>query len=129
MSTKGKTSTGGPINIVSEDPEVMALQAIIKGLQHFNKQQLSMRHLKVLVATEMYIRIVHGRSFPKASEIGSLIQIAPEDFEEELRELCEKRYLHEITPTFGECIMRYKTGSMGGTILRKMLNRPAKRKR
>ena len=124
--TKGP-SVGGPIEIVSQDPEVMALQAMIKGLVHFNKCSLSMRHLKVLMAAELCIKVSHGRAYPRIEEIATLSRLKPAEFEAEMRDLIEHRYLHEVVPLFGD-ERRYKIGALGGTMIRRMMGRPAKKK-
>lgn len=119
-----KTTANSPpkaIEVASEDPEIIALQAMIKGLHHFNERNLSGRHLKVLMAVELCIKA--ARVNPRVIDIATFTQLKPEDFEAELRELVELRYLHEEYPTFGPLIYRYKLGSMGGTLLRKMMKK------
>ena len=113
------TASTAPIEVASADPEIMALQAMIKGIEHFNSRQLSMRHLKVLMAVELCIRVTKVN--PRVTDIATFARLKPEDFESELRELVDKRYLHEIMPKFGAIVMRYKLGSMGGTFLRSMM--------
>ncbi|ARK07491.1 hypothetical protein LAV_00116 [Sphingobium phage Lacusarx] len=98
----------------------MALQAMIKGLQHLNTRHFTMRHMKVLMAAQLCIRIMKG-GYPRAVDIATFARLEVPDFEAELRELVEKKYLHEIVPSFGPLVMRYKIGSMGGTLLRKMM--------
>jgi RIO-like serine/threonine protein kinase len=123
MPKTSGSSIGGPIEIASADPEVMTLQAMIKGLEHFNSRKLSMRHLKLLMAVELCIKISEGRTFPRVQEIAAITRLQPEEFAQDLADLVELRYLHEITPTYGAMILRYKPGSMGGTVLRRILNR------
>lgn len=109
------------IEVSSDDPEIMALQAMIKGLHHFNERHLSGRHLKVLMAVELCIKVAKIK--PRVADIATFAQLRAEDFADELRELVELRYLHEEYPTFGPLIYRYRIGSMGGTVLRKMMKK------
>jgi hypothetical protein len=51
-----------------------------------------------------------------------------EEFAVELRELVERKYLHETVPTYGALICRYRLGAMGGTVLRSMMSKPKKAK-
>lgn len=122
--SKTKTSSPKLFEIVSSDPEVMALQAMIRGMHHFNSRQLTMRHVKVLMATELWIKAVQAKAFPRANDIGTACQLTLPEFQGELRDLVEKRYLHEIVPPFGD--IRYKIGAMGGTVLRTILGRKRK---
>lgn len=115
-----------PIEIVSHDPEVMALQAMIRGAEHFSKPHLSMNHLKVVMAVELCMKATGFA--PRVQEIATFSRLKVGDFKCELSELCERNYLHEVVPLFGE-VTRYKIGRMGGTILKQMLDRKPKRTR
>lgn len=103
---------------------------MVRGLQHFQAKNLSIRHMKVLLLTELCLRTLHaGRGTkevdqnPTAINIASLGGVKVCDIERELDELVELRYLHETIPTFGAIVKRYKLGSMGGTVMRRMLKK------
>lgn len=129
MSLPKTLSRTKPIEIASDDPEVMALQAMIKGLEHFSSRHLTMRHLKILMAVELCLKLTSGKLHASSDQIATFTKLQPCDFEAELDLLVEKRYLHmevELTGPGDPC---YKIGSMGGTVLRNMMNRPPKRTR
>jgi hypothetical protein len=129
MSQTKTPSLTKPITIASDDPEVMALQAMIRGLEHFDSRNLSMLHLKILMAVELCLKLTSGKLHATADQIATFTRLQPEDFASELDVLVDKRYLHEdIEPFGGETTKpHYKIGSMGGTVLRNMMNRPPKR--
>jgi RIO-like serine/threonine protein kinase len=106
-----------PITIASADPEVIMLQTMIKGLHHFNTRSLTLRHFKVLMAVQLCMKAM--KTEPRMRDIAAFVQLPVEEFEDELRELIDKRYLHEVVPLTGE--LRYKLGAMGGTVLRRMV--------
>jgi hypothetical protein len=90
-------------------------------MNNFGGRGLQRRHVKVLIGVYQFTRITGGKAFPKDTEIAGQIGVAPEEFESELRDLVEMRYLHEIMPTFGPLTMRYKLGSVGGTLMRQIM--------
>lgn len=107
--------------VLSSDPGVIMCQGFLKGLKHFSSNGWTFRHLEVVVGVEEFIRITHSRRYPTAAQIGSRIGVHPDEFEFELRQLIEYRYLHEMHPTFGPLIHTYKLGAVGGSIVRHML--------
>jgi RIO-like serine/threonine protein kinase len=108
-----------PIEVFSDDPEVMALQALIKGLRHFgNNPNLTMRHFKVLAAVELCLKLAKRPA--TVEDIEQFSRLKAKEFEVHLRELVEYRYLHAVVNTFGPATERYKLGSMGGTAIRTM---------
>lgn len=116
----------GPISIASDDPEVMTLQALLKGIEHFGKRDLTMRHIKVMLAVELCYKVTSGKLCAGIDQIAMFSQLRPEEFESELRDLLERRYLVEDCELTGPIF--YKIGPMGGTVLRNMMNRKVKRK-
>lgn len=119
-------ASAGPVQIFSDDPEVMALQALIKGLRHFgSKPTLTFRHFKLLAAVELGVKLT--KKPVNYCQIESLIGVKSKDFEPHLKELLELRYLHEVHQTYGDGPPTYKLGSMGGTAMRTMFKhlRPA----
>lgn len=120
-------SEPAPLHIMSEDPDVQAIQGMLKGLAHFNRKSMSLRHVKVFMAVEMLIRVTKGRAYPNRSMIGQAIGVKNEHFRDVLADLVAARYLHEELPRYGgagkseEDIMTYKLGSMGGTIMRQIM--------
>ena len=118
-----RTASNSPdsyIELLSRDPEVMALQAMIKGLQHFNSRSFTMRHLKVLMAVQLCVKAMNGTK-PRIEDIATFARLPTKEFEQELHDLVEKKYLHEIVPSFGPLKIRYGIGPMGGTVLRRMM--------
>jgi DNA-binding MarR family transcriptional regulator len=115
-----------PITIFSDDPEVMALQAMIKGLHHVTKKNLTPRHLKVLMSVELCIKATKVQ--PTISDLATFAQLPVGSFDRELAELVELTYLVEVVNTYGELEIRYKLGARGGTALRTILDRKAKKK-
>ena len=108
--------------IFSDDPDVIAAQNILNILTTAGRHDLTLRHLKVLTGVEYMLRVTKRNiKHPSATEIAQLIGIPAEEFETELRELVEQRFLHEVFATFGPLVLRYKLGSLGGTLMRKML--------
>lgn len=93
------------------------LQTLIRGMHHFNQRSLTMRHFKVLMGVKLCTKAM--KTEPRKRDIAAFIQLPEDEFEAELRELVDKRYLHEIVPLTGE--FRYKLGAMGGTILRRVV--------
>lgn len=114
------------IEIVSEDPEVMALQAIIKGLKHMSVKALTPMHLHVLSSVELYIKVT--KQHPTREQIATMGRMNTADFEAELTQLVDRRYLAEVVNTYGDLNLTYKLGSMGGTVLRQMLDRKKAKK-
>jgi hypothetical protein len=112
-----------PITIASDDPEIIMLQTLIKGMHHFNQRALTMRHFKVLMGVKLCTKAMNIE--PRKRDIAAFIQLPEDEFEDELRELIDKRYLHEVVPLTGE--FRYKLGSMGGTVLRRMVPKKVER--
>lgn len=115
-----KANSTAPIEIASADPEVMTLQAIIKGAHHFNSRQLTMRHFKVLMAVKLCL--ITMKREPRALDIATFSRLKLEDIREVLCDLVERQYLHEVMPPFGDLVMTYKLGSRGGTVLRHMMS-------
>lgn len=116
MASKPKAT---PIEIVSTDPEIMALQTLIRGLRHFGaKPNLTFRHFKVMAGVDLACRILKRNVM--ISEVEGLIGLKRREFESHLLELVELRYLHEVHATYGDHEPRYKLGSMGGTAVRTM---------
>lgn len=111
----------GAHKILSSDPEVIAIQGMLHALTHFGRKHLTLRHLKVMMGVELMCKVTNGRAHPRATDVAGLIGVPHTEFESELRDLVEYRYLHELMPTFGPLIMTYKLGSMGGTVMRQML--------
>jgi len=111
-------SETAPIIVEAIDPEVMALQGMVVGLHHFNTRQLTMRHFKLMVATELCRRVF--RVFGTKAQLANLARIPVDEMEPEFSELLELKYVHEIVPTFGDNFT-YKIGAKGGTLLRHML--------
>ena len=115
----------GPIEVMSDDPEIMALQAMIKGLVHFNKRSLTDVHIKVLMAVKLCIKVSKGAiAAPTVKQI-TMFYRGKEDWSQELKELVELRYLTEVINTYGEIVPTYRIGSMGATALRNMLSKKA----
>lgn len=127
MSRSQKTSNFAPINIASDDPEVMALQGMIRGLNHFDNKQLTMGHMKVLMAIELCYKVTKNRVNVTLPMVASMVRLEPGEFDCELRELIELRYVIEDVEITGPVF--YKIGSLGGTLLKHMLDRPPKRTR
>lgn len=111
------------LEIKSEDPEVVAMQGMLSGLMHFGERGLTLRHLKIMVAVGMFCRVTKNKTFPTINRIAGLIHREPLDFAGEITDLVEKRYLHPVVPTFGECVITYKLGAGGGTLMRLMLQK------
>jgi hypothetical protein len=93
----------------------------LSSLMHFGKRNLTLRHLKVLIAVEAHIRMSGQKAYPTVDQIAVLIKLKAGKFEKELNDLVELRYLHEMFPTFGPVIKTYKLGPMGGTFIKKAL--------
>lgn len=102
------------IEIFSHDPEVLALQAMIKGLRHCNGK-MTMRHLKVMLAIRLGYKTTGKLVTVKGIE--SFTGLKKSQFESELRDLVAKRYVHEGHSKYGDLVPLYKLGSLGGTIL------------
>jgi hypothetical protein len=111
----------------SEDPEVAALQAMIKGLRHFGaRPEFTMRHFKVLAAVELCLKLAKRPA--TIADIESFSSLKREEFEQHVRDLVAHRYLHEVVKTFGDGTPAYKMGSMGGTMMRTMFKHLSKAK-
>lgn len=112
-----KTAVQPPIQIISHDPEINMLQGMIGGMHHISIRHMSMRHLKLILSVHLANK---GYKQPAATRqmIASIAQLRVEELDPELTELCEKKYLHEIVPTFGAIHDSYKMGPLGGTLLR-----------
>lgn len=110
-----------PLTVMSDDPEVMALQAVIKGLHHIGAKSLQPRHLKVLSAVEVCKKAL--KIDPSLDQIAAYAGLEPGEIESEIELLVERRYLIQIVNTFGKLKLTYKMGPMGGTALRSMLDR------
>lgn len=110
-----------PLTVLSDDPEVMALQAVIKGLHHIGAKSLQPRHLKVLSAVEVCKKALKVE--PTIVQIAAYAGLDPDEIEAEVEMLVERRYLIQVVNTFGALKLTYKMGPMGGTALRSMLDR------
>jgi RIO-like serine/threonine protein kinase len=111
------SKAGAPVEIMSDDPEIVALQAMIRGLRHLgSKPMLTMRHFKIIVATELACRVTKKQAVPVGA-ISSFTGLKVEQFSSHLEELLEYRYLHKIIPTYGDATPIYKLGALGGTAL------------
>lgn len=107
------------LEIFTEDPEVQALLALIKGLSHFGKkEQFTMRHFKVLAAVEICLKLAKRPA--RIADIEAFTKLRRSEFESHVRDLVAQRYLHEVIPTFGDPAPSYKLGTMGGTVIRTM---------
>jgi hypothetical protein len=98
-----------------------AAMRALNSLTHFGKRNLTLRHLKVLIAVEALIRMSGHKAYPTVEQIAGLIKLKVKHFEKELNDLVELRYLHEMFPTFGPVVKTYKLGPMGGTFIKRAL--------
>lgn len=114
-----------PVDVVSEDPEIMRLQSIIRGMKHIaSKSQLTPDHFRVLAAVELGQKVM-GKP-PTIEALESLAQMKRKELDPIMRDLIEGKYVHEVMNTYGKLEMRYKLGPQGGTSMRVLLNRSKK---
>ena len=106
------------------DGEIQTLGSFLYGLQFFRRKNLSIRHLKVLLATEM-IRLNNANAPPPTRlKIATHLKLRERDIRQEVCDLVEMRLLHEIIPRFGDCDnCSYKLGPLGGSVMKKILDR------
>lgn len=96
---------------------------MLKGVAHFRKTKgLTFQHMQIILGVEMLTRLAHGKQFPRASDIASLLGLREKAITADLTKLVEFKYLHEKHETYGELVMRYKLGAVGGTLMRQFLN-------
>lgn len=93
---------------------------MILGLHHLNERHLTLRHLKIILAVYLAFR-AYNKTWPTASMIGVITRLDVCEFDAEVRELVELRYLHEEVPIYGSGSVCYRLGSMGGTLMRHIL--------
>lgn len=110
-------ATQPAVEIFSHDPEVLALQAMIKAMRHFGGK-MTMRHLKVLLSVRLCLKVTNRPAGIK--QIESFSGIKEKDFKRELAELVEMRYLHVEHSKYGDLTPFYKLGAMGGTAMHHM---------
>ena len=134
---KSRTKAGSepvPLEIWSEDPDVQWMQGMLRGLAHFNRKNMTLRHFEIFLTVEMLIRVTKRRSYPNRSMIGQAIGLKPDVFRQEMIDLVAARYLHEELPRYGgsgkteDEIMTFKLGSMGGTVMKQVMPKPDVRK-
>ncbi len=118
-------SKAAPIEVFSDDPEVMALQAMIRGMRHFNAKKLAMRHMRILAAVNVCVKVTKKPATIEGIEAFSGLRHA--DFKTELNELVAHRYLHETHTTYGALKDVYSVGPLGGTALRQMFKSAGKK--
>lgn len=117
---KKQSNLSSPIEVLGHpDPEVLAMQAMITGIRHFDERNLGAWHLKVLMAAELAKRI--GKQPPRLVDIATFARQKEAAIQPFVRDLVERRYLVEVMPKFGNLIYRYKLGPSGGTLLRNMM--------
>lgn len=104
------------------------MQATLGLLQHFGSRGLTLRHLKILMAVEFFCRLTKGKAYPSTIKIAQYSGVDSAQFECELRELVELKYLHEMVPTYGSLILTYKLGAKGGSMMRKFFGRKGKKR-
>lgn len=100
------------------------MQAMIKGLTHFQRRNMTPRHFKVLMAVKLCLKTM--KVPPRVEDIATFARLKPQDFRDELAELVELKYLHEVVPQFGDLVMTYKLGSRGGSLVSHLLERKDK---
>lgn len=107
-----------------EGDELQTLGSFIYGLQYFRRKNLSIRHLKVLLATEM-IRLQNTAApHPTRLKIANHLKLRETEIRQEVCDLVEMRILHEVIPRFGDCDnCSYKLGPLGGSFMKKILDR------
>lgn len=100
------------------------LGAYLYGLQLFRRKNLSVRHLKVILGVEMLQPNHKDGCYPSVAAIAAHVKLRDTQIRQELLDLIELRFVHEIIPRYGDCDKRtYKLGSLGGTFMKKILNR------
>ena len=130
MARAPKTSLPGKLAFLgTEDPVVCALQSFMSGLNHFNEKQMTIRHLKLVMAVKLGCELLKCKTLTR-KQVLLFSSLAVDDFEIEFRHLIDHHYIVEHQPTFGEQLC-YGVGRAGGTALypiMKAINRPAAKK-
>lgn len=113
-----KTALKSRLKAPTSDPEVRAMRAIITGLRHFNGKTSTSRHFSLLIAVALYYKMFNKHA--TVTDLSEIARLKVGEFDKELDDMVERRYLHEMVPTFGPLRKTYKLGSVGGTIIRSM---------
>lgn len=104
--------------------ELNVLRAYLYGLQFFRRKNLSVRHLKVIIAVEMLQPHRKEGCYPGIPAIAAHLKLRETQIKQELLDLVEARLVHEIVPKYGDCDKRtYKLGALGGSFMKKILGR------
>lgn len=65
-----------------------------------------------------------GGCYPSVAAVAAHLKLRDTQIRQELLDLMELRFVHEIIPRYGDCEKTtYKIGSLGGTFMKKILNR------
>lgn len=111
------------VSDTSRQDELKFLKAYLYGLQFFRRKNLSIRHLKVIIAVEM-LQPAQGGCYPGLFAIAAHLKLRDTQIKQELRDLVEGRFVHEIVPKYGDCEkLTYKLGPLGGSFMKKILDR------
>lgn len=118
------------LRIMSDDPEVMALQAVVRGVSHFEAKAFTPLHLAVLSSVELSKKALHVPQ-PTMEQIGAIMGIEPKHIEAEVENLADHRYLTRQIEQCGPAsdAIRYSLGPTGAVALKKMLARQPKKKK
>lgn len=104
---------------------IETLDAFLYGLQFFRRKNLSIRHLKVLLAAEALRHKHAAGAYPNREKIAKHLKLREPEIKQEVHDLVAMRLLHENMPTFGDCEnCTYKLGPLGGSFMKKILQRP-----
>jgi hypothetical protein len=114
--------------VISPDTEIMALQSMLRGLEHIKKKNLTEDHLAIVIAVQFCIKAF--KINPTAAQIANAAGlIHGPALDAAILELVRLRYLYECEPKVfsGNPVPTYRLGTTGGAAVRKWAA-PAKAK-
>jgi hypothetical protein len=107
--------------VISADPEIMALQDMLREVGRLNRKTLTERQLTIVIAVKLCIKAF--KINPTASQIAHASgEVPSKALDEDIAELVRLRYLHECEPKpFGKPVITYRLGTAGGSTLRRLV--------
>lgn len=112
------------VDDLTRSSELRFLNAYLYGLQFFRRKNLTAYHLKVILAVELLQPSHKDGNYPGRAAIATHLKLREAEIKQELDDLVEMRFVHELVPRYGDCDNRtYKLGALGGSFMKKILNR------
>lgn len=104
--------------------ETRRLDIAISIADFFERKELSLTDMKIFLAVEsLGLTLVAHKRGPRAVEVAERLEMPLAKILPSIQRMVEKHILAEDIPTWGSPIPFYKRGTVGGKLLKRLLQR------